>query len=355
MRREQLFRMDRAEAMALLRTARVVHLATTSPTGVPILRTVHGIVLDDAVYFHGSPVGEKTEGLGREVVLSAEEIVASIPSYFVDPQRACPATTLYRSVQVHGVLEEVTSREEKARMLQALMERFQPEGGHVPVTADHPLYRGPVNGLLIARVSLERLDGKAKLAQNRTAAERKVLLERLWRRGDPGDVRAITLIQRAAAGTPVPDFLRSPVEDVRLIAAVDPARVEEGVRLLEGTYWNEGLAPERIRAALLNATAWVGAEEAATGRLVAQARALSDGAKWAWIYDVVTAPSHRRRGLASALVKLLLDHPAVRDARQVCLATRDAMEVYRKLGFVERSALPPRSYVSVEMALRRPG
>ena len=55
--------------------------------------------------------------------------------YFSDGERACPATTLYRSAQAHGTLEEVTSRADKARVLQALMEKYQPEGKHVPI--DH--------------------------------------------------------------------------------------------------------------------------------------------------------------------------------------------------------------------------
>src|SRR5437773_11530102 len=95
MRREHLFGMPRADAIALLERAPVVHFATTTPEGSPVLRTVHGVIVDDAIAFHAAPVGEKTLSLGREVVVGAEELVAQIPSYFVDPERACPATTFY--------------------------------------------------------------------------------------------------------------------------------------------------------------------------------------------------------------------------------------------------------------------
>ena len=83
------------------------------------------------------------------------------------------------------------------------------------------------------------------------------------------------------------------------------------------------------------------------------ARALSDGAKCAWVWDVVVREELRGRGLGKAVMRLLLDHPRVRTARVVRLQTRDAQGLYRQLGFVEASALPHKPYVSTEMALLR--
>src|SRR5262249_16385942 len=147
-----------------------------------------------------------TETIGREAVVSAEEIVASLPSYFIDPERACPATTLYRSAQVHGVVERVDDAEEKALVLAALMRKYQPEGGHVPIDAAPPLYRKAIAGIMVLRVSLERLDGKAKIAQNRTAEERVRLMEQLWARGNEGDLAAIELLRAYNPATPLPAF-----------------------------------------------------------------------------------------------------------------------------------------------------
>src|SRR5262249_19227874 len=168
MRREQYFRMSREESAALLDAAPFCHLATTTPDGEPVLRAVHGVLHDGALCFHAAPTGEKWTALGRPAVISCEEVIAEIPSYFVDPERACPATTLYRSVQVHGTLEALEDPHAKASVLTALMRKFHREGGHVPITADHDFYRAAVRGIWIARLSLERLDGKAKLAQNRS-------------------------------------------------------------------------------------------------------------------------------------------------------------------------------------------
>ncbi len=113
--RREIFRSDPARALALLRRAQTVHLATTTPEGAPVLRALDATVLDDGVYFHGARAGEKARCLGRPAVVSAEELVAHVPSWMTDPRWACPASTLYRSVQVHGTLGEVTDLAVKAR------------------------------------------------------------------------------------------------------------------------------------------------------------------------------------------------------------------------------------------------
>src|SRR5262249_4908872 len=189
---------------------------------------------------------------GRPCVLGVEEIVAQIPSYFVDPERACPATTYYLSVQVHGTLEAVEDAAAKARALAALMKRFQPEGGHVLIDSEHPLYRKAIEGLLVARVSLERLDGKSKLGQNRSPEEIARILELLWQRGAPGDVRAIDLVRAANPRAATPAFLFGPA---RLECAPDAA--EEVAELLIGAYWNDGVSRDEIIRSHRNASAWV--------------------------------------------------------------------------------------------------
>ena len=345
--------MDRAEAVALLERSGVVHLASTTADGAPLLRTVHGVVVRGALAFHGAPAGEKMEVIGREAVVSAEEVVAAIPSYFLDPERACPATTLYRSAQVHGRIERVDDPEEKAEVLAALMRRFQPEGGHVPISAEHPLYKKAVAGILVLKVPLAQLDGKAKLAQNRSPEERQRLMTSLWSRGLPGDPAAIELLRAANPDTPLPAFLAAPAETSLIVAptAGDAAAV---AALLAGSYWNVGSSPEDIAAAHLASSAWVGARDR-DGAWIGSARAIGDGVKRAWIYDVIVAGPWRGRGLGEALMRLLLDHPAIRRARRIYLGTRDAQSFYQRLGFGDRRVVeePLRPWPITEMMLQR--
>ncbi len=340
--------MPDAEARAMLACAPFVHLCGASDDGRPIARTVHGVVVDDALALHAAPAGEKLGLVGRPVVAFTEEVVAEIPSWFVDPERACPATTYYRSVQVHGVLETVEDPAAKARVLAALMARFQPEGRHVPITHDHPLYEKAVRGLLVAHVRMGHLDGKAKLGQNRSPGERARILELLWQRGRPGDTRAIELVRRASPETPTPPFLAAP-SDLRLSTELGPDDLDGALALLRDAYWNVGVSDDTLRRSHLGSAAWGGAHDEG-GRLVATARAASDGGKHAWIYDVAVSPEHRGRGLGEAVVRLVRDHPAVRAARLVHLQTRDAQAFYARLGF---SPPAPPPFARTELVLTR--
>lgn len=65
-------------------------------------------------------------------------------------------------------------------------------------------------------------------------------------------------------------------------------------------------------------------------RVVGMARLLSDGVCNAYLVDVWTASSHRRRGVATAMVDLLL---AKVPGQHVGLQTDDAQAFYESLGF----------------------
>lgn len=323
--------MSDADALGLLERLPEVHIASTDRDGAPVFRTVNYAIADGALAFHGAPAGEKLEIAGRAAVFAASETVASIPSYFLDPERACPATTLYRSVQVHGTVEVLDDDDAKARVLAALMAKYQPEGGYRPLRADDPMYRKAIAGLLVMRVPLTRIDGKAKLGQNRTPHEVCTLMERLWERGGTHDPAAIEALREANPTAPVPRFLEAPA-GARLVCACDRRDEPDTVALLSTTYWNVDIAPSVLLEAHRNTSVWVGARDE-RGRLVATARALADGAKFANIYDVAVDPAWRGRGLGAAVFRLLLAHPRVRGVRRAWLRTRDAMGFYERFGF----------------------
>jgi ribosomal protein S18 acetylase RimI-like enzyme len=283
-------------------------------------------------------------------------VLATIPSWFLDPERACPATTFYRSVQVHGTLDEVTDRARKGRILQALMEKYQPEGRHVRLDTELPLYRKAIEGLLVVQVPFDAqsLTCKRKIGQNRSADERAKILEQLWMRGAPGDPRVIALMLAQFPDLPRPAFLRSTTGSA-LACWLDADALHEAASLLEGAYWLVDVPRASVVRTLQASTATVGARDA-SGRLVGFARAMSDG-RTAWLYDVIVHPDMRRRGLGAELLRLLLDHPAVRNARRVRLTTLDAMTFYRREGFRNLaetpSLLPASSGRPTEMVLAR--
>jgi ribosomal protein S18 acetylase RimI-like enzyme len=65
-------------------------------------------------------------------------------------------------------------------------------------------------------------------------------------------------------------------------------------------------------------------------RLVGMARLLSDGVCNAYLVDVWTASAYRRRGIASAMIRHLLEQVP---GQHVGLQTSDRPELYASLGF----------------------
>jgi GNAT superfamily N-acetyltransferase/nitroimidazol reductase NimA-like FMN-containing flavoprotein (pyridoxamine 5'-phosphate oxidase superfamily) len=347
-----MMRSSREQAIALLAGAPYVHLASSGPDGQPVLRALHGVVCDGALYFHGSPAGEKVSLVGREAVVAHEELVAEIPSYWTDATMACPATSLFVSVQAHAVVERVEDPVEKASALQALMRRFQPEGGHAEIRYDDPRYRKPVDGVALWKLALDRVDGKWKLAQNRGPDYVRTVIDRLWERGRATDARAIELLLEANTSVERPAFLQGP-ERSTLHPWSDPSTLTDALALVRDEYWNAArFDDEAITAAHRASSAWVLARDE-HGAVIATARAVSDGVKYCYLGDVAVRSDWRGRGVGAALVRMLLDHPAVRRAARVELATRDAMAFYERLGFSLVSQQHNGSFVRSTMALVR--
>lgn len=328
MRRKQRASPEK-DAWDLLRGARSYQLASLGAAGQPILRTMDGVVVDDWLLFHGAVAGEKSEGIGGPCVASAHEVVALIPSHFVDPQKACPATTYYRSVQVKGQLCDITDEQLKRGMLQGLMEKSQPEGGYVSFFDPGDLYKKDLRATRVFGFKIEEITGKVSLGQDRPVERTRGIVEKLFLRGAPGDLPAIEAILQLSPDAR-PESLR--VGSFELVVSPSREHIRAHARLLEGQYWRLGSSQEHIESSIEHSSAWVGALDE-EGHLVGAARAVSDKHWTARILDVVVAPHVRGRGLGKSLTKLLLTHPLVRECAIQRLGTRDAVEFYRLFGF----------------------
>jgi GNAT superfamily N-acetyltransferase/nitroimidazol reductase NimA-like FMN-containing flavoprotein (pyridoxamine 5'-phosphate oxidase superfamily) len=337
--RQAVYRGEHADALDVLAHVEGAHVAGVDEEGRPLVRTLHHALLDGpagggpTLYFHGAPRGEKNTLVGREVVLHAEEVVARLPSWVLDPERACPATTYFRSAEVRGPLEPVEDLDERAAALEALMRRLQPSGGWVPITATDRRYAAMVKNLTIVRLSARGAIAKLKLAQNRGPDELRAVLGYLWAAGETRALDRIAEANRARAIEPPPALAAPPGLRLRAALGLHARDAEAVVALLADAPWCVGLDADAIRRAHLGSAAWIGFEDP-SGALVASARALSDGARVGWIYDVVVAPAYRGRGLGTALFARLLDHAALRDTRTLLLHTRTAERLYARFGFV---------------------
>lgn len=92
--------------------------------------------------------------------------------------------------------------------------------------------------------------------------------------------------------------------------------------------YDNGRSPEALRRSFEQSQHVAFARDGE--RVVGMARLLSDGVCNAYLVDVWTASSHRRRGIASGLIQHLLDQVP---GQHVGLQTDDAHALYASLGF----------------------
>lgn len=105
-------------------------------------------------------------------------------------------------------------------------------------------------------------------------------------------------------------------------------------------YWGRFRTRADFEAQLASAWRVVGAYEAAAGRQVGFARAVSDGVAFAYLADVFVVPGVRGAGLGKELVATMIDRGPGSGFRWT-LHTSDAHGLYRKFGFAE----PDRTYL----------
>ncbi|MFH5185037.1 GNAT family N-acetyltransferase [Paenibacillus sp. TAB 01] len=109
--------------------------------------------------------------------------------------------------------------------------------------------------------------------------------------------------------------------------------------LLQTSYWAEHRSKELI-AQSLEASLCVGVYHGS--KQVGFLRAVTDGATFSWICDVIVHPEHRGKGIGKRMMQYIVDHPQVRRTSML-LGTRDAHGLYEQYGFIRR-----------EMMIRRP-
>lgn len=115
----------------------------------------------------------------------------------------------------------------------------------------------------------------------------------------------------------------------------NPGRVDKDVVwefLSTQAYWGRFRTRADFEAQLASAWRVVGVYEAATGRQVGFARAVSDGVAYAYLADVFVLPDARGAGLGKELVAMMIDRGPGASFRWT-LHTSDAHGLYQQYGF----------------------
>jgi uncharacterized protein len=189
MRRSDFLHTDDELFQEVARHCQVGYLGLVTAEGFPRSVALNFVAIGKNIYFHGALAGEKfgiiTGGVKAGFTMARE--LSYIPSNWTGPRYACPATQLYKSVEIKGRCVEVEDLSEKAGALQALMKKHQPEDSFVGITADEKIYRKALRQTGVFRVDVESWTGKVRLFQEKPTAFRKKIMEKLEQRGLPGD------------------------------------------------------------------------------------------------------------------------------------------------------------------------
>ena len=148
--------------------------------GYPQIIPMNFVYSKEAIYMHSHIKGEKLENISRnhKVGFEVDKSLEFLPSYFTHPTDASQADTLYISVVIKGTASIVTDRKEKTFALNALMEKYQPEGGYeklVPVM-------NVIDEVAIIKVIPATMRGKYKIGQHLDKKSRLALARQILER-----------------------------------------------------------------------------------------------------------------------------------------------------------------------------
>ena len=158
-------------------------ISSIDENGYPQIIPMNFIFINDVVYMHSHIKGEKLENIKRnqKVGFEVDKSLEFLPSYFSDPTDASLADTLYISVVIKGNASIVLDKEEKTTALNALMKKYQPEGGYEPIKPEMDV----LDEVVVIKIVPESLRGKYKIGQHMDRKSRVNLAKQIMERNSP--------------------------------------------------------------------------------------------------------------------------------------------------------------------------
>ncbi len=171
-------------------------VASIDERGYPQVIPMNFVWADEAIYMHSHPAGEKIDNMLRnpQVGFEVDQHVCFLPSYYFHPTDASQADTLYISVVIKGRAVLVSESAEKARALNALMEKYQKEGGYEPLAPDMPVVRE----VAVIKVIPDDMRGKYKVGQHWSRPYRLKMAQNIIKREGLENARPVLAIMQVA-------------------------------------------------------------------------------------------------------------------------------------------------------------
>jgi nitroimidazol reductase NimA-like FMN-containing flavoprotein (pyridoxamine 5'-phosphate oxidase superfamily) len=125
---------NRETIISMLERSPVGRIATVNEKGFPVIKPVNFVFLEGKIYLHSSTKGEKTEDIrrGSPVCFEVDDPIA----YVIAGVSACKASYYYRSILIKGKAAFVKDPDKKMKVLERMMEKYQPEGNNGEMAAE---------------------------------------------------------------------------------------------------------------------------------------------------------------------------------------------------------------------------
>jgi predicted FMN-binding regulatory protein PaiB len=172
-------------------------LVTADAGGQPHIGLYPFLFLGQSIEMHLHRNDEQLADLAANArcVFEVDEVLGSIPSHWIHPANAMFATAYHRVVifECEAVISD--DPEVLAAQQQRLMQYYQPDGGHTPVSTEHAMYRGPFREIRALTLNVRARKVKWKLGQNRKPEQLEHVITELRKRGRPTDPAAADALQ----------------------------------------------------------------------------------------------------------------------------------------------------------------
>lgn len=161
----------------------VGRIASLDRDGFPQIIPMNFAFVKGAIYMHSHTRGEKLDNIktNPKVGFEVDRELEFLPSYFSSPTDASQADTLYISVVIKGDAIIINDRNEKTLALNALMEKYQPEGRYERLTPEMDV----IDEVAIIKVIPKTMRGKYKIGQHMDKTTRTEMAKKILEKNSP--------------------------------------------------------------------------------------------------------------------------------------------------------------------------
>ncbi|MBP7770193.1 MAG: pyridoxamine 5'-phosphate oxidase family protein [Aliarcobacter sp.] len=159
----------------------------------PYAVALNFVFFENSVFFHGAKEGRKIEAIKSNPNASFLVVkpYSFIPSFFSDTMAACPATQFFASVLFEGNINFIEDGNIKAKVLNALMKKFQNENSFEEIAYEKAMYTKMLDKTAIFELKPEKISCKIKVGQNLNEEKKNRLIEKLKNRDSKIDEETI--------------------------------------------------------------------------------------------------------------------------------------------------------------------